>query len=78
MQGGTHEETPFPAILVVDGAAGLLTKAGVSFGMVEVEVMKLEIFELVDSEAQFPGDVCPPDGEGIVMCWGEGHVVVVK
>ena len=69
---------PLPVILVVDGAAGLLTKAGVGFGMVEVEVMELEIFELIDSEAQFPGDVCPLDEKGIIVCWGEGHGVMVK
>ena len=59
---------PLPAILVVDRAAGLLTKAGVDFGMVEVEFMESEVFELIDSEAQFPGNVCPADGEGVVMC----------
>ena len=78
VQGGTHKETPCPVILVVDGAAGLLIEAGVSFGMVEVEVMKLEVLELVDGEAQFPGNVCPPDGEGVVVCWGEGHGIMVK
>ena len=46
--------------------------------MVEVEFMELEVFELIDSEAQFSGNVCPMDGEGIVMCWGEGHGVIVK
>ena len=77
-QGGTHEETPRPAILVVDGAARLLTEAGVSLGMVEVEVMEPKIFELVFGETQFPGNVNPPDGKGVVVSWGEGHVVVVK
>ena len=46
--------------------------------MVEVEFMESEVFELIDSEAQFPGNVCPMDGEGIVMCWGEGHGIIVK
>ena len=79
MQGGTHKETPHPVILVVNGAAGLLTEAGVGFGMVEVKLMEAEISELVYGEAQFPGDVCPPDGEGVIMFWGEGHgMVVVK
>ena len=58
----------------MDGAAGLLT----DFGVVKVKFVKSKVFELVDSEAQFPGNVCPPDRESIVMCWGEGHVVVVK
>ena len=65
-------------ILVVDGAAGLLTEAGVGFGVVKVEIMELEISELVDSEAQFPGNVCPPDGKSIVVCWGEGYGIMVK
>ena len=77
-QGGTHKETPCPAILVVNGAARLLAEAGVSFGMVEVKMTKSEVLELIDSEAQFPGNVCPPDGKGVVVCWGEGHGVVVK
>ena len=63
MQGGTHEETPHSAILVVDGAARLLAEAGVSFGMDEAEVVELKVFELVFGETQFPGNVCPPDGE---------------
>ena len=75
---GTHKETPLPAILVVDGAAGLLTEAGVSFGVVKVEVVELKVFELVDGKAQSPGNVCPLDGEGVVVCWGEGHGVIVK
>ena len=62
----------------MDGAAGLLAKAGVGFGVVKVKFAESEVFELIYSESQFPGNVCPPDGEGIVMCWGEGHVVVVK
>ena len=67
MQGGTHEETPLPLILVMNGAAGLLAKAGVGFGMVEVKVVEAEVFELVLGEIQFPGNVNPPDGEGVVM-----------
>ena len=62
----------------MNGAAGLLTKAGVGFGMVEVEFMELEVSELVDGEAQFPGNVFPLDGKGIVVCWGGGHGTVVK
>ena len=68
LQGGTHEETPLPVVLIVDGTAALLTEAGVGFGMVEVKATKLEVFELVDGEAQFPGNICPPDGESVVVC----------
>ena len=78
MQGGTHEETPCPAILVVDGAARLLTEARMGFRVVKVKVVELEVLELVLSEAQFPGDIAPVDGEGIVMFWDEGHGVMVK
>ena len=78
MQGGTHEETPRPAILIVDGAAGLLAEAGVGFSMTEVEVVKMEVCELVLGEAQFPGDVAPADGKSIVVFWDEGHGVMVK
>ena len=77
-QGGTHEEMPCPVILVVDGTARLLTEAGVSLCVVEVEVVEPKVFELVLGETQFPGNVGPPDGEGIVVSWGEGHGVVVK
>ena len=78
MQEGTHKETPLSVFLVVDGAAGLLAEAGMGFGMGEVKVVETEVSELVDGEAQFPGDVCPPDRKSIIMCWGEGHGVVVK
>ena len=78
MQGDTHEETPRPAISVVDGAAGLLTETGVGFCMVKVEVVALKIIKLVFGETQLPGDVVPVDGEGIVMFWNEGHGIVVK
>ena len=46
--------------------------------MVEVEIITLEIFKLIEGKAQGPRDVCPPDGEDIVVCWGEGHGVMVK
>ena len=62
----------------MDGAAGLLTEAGVGFGMVEVEVVEPKVFELVLGETQFPGNINPPDGEGVVMWLNEGHGVVVK
>ena len=78
MQGGTHEETPRPAILVVDGAARLLTEASVGFGMAKVKVVEAEKSELVHGEAQFPRDVAPPDREGVVVQLNEGHGVMVK
>ena len=78
MQGGTHKEMPHPAILVMDRAAGLLAETGVGFGVVEVKLVKVEVSELVPSETQFPGNVIPLDGEGVVVFWGEGHGVVVK
>ena len=77
-QGGTHKETPHPAVLTVDGAAGFLAEASVGFGMIEVKVAEAEEFELVYGEAQFSRDIKPPDGEGIVVWSYEGHGVVVK
>ena len=78
LQGGTHEETPHPADLTVDRATRLLTETGVGFSVVDVKVAKLKVLELVFGEAQFPGNVCPPDQEGVVVCWGEGHGIMVK
>ena len=69
---------PHPVILVVDGAARFLVEASMSFGMVKVKVMEMKEFELVKGETQFPRDISPPDGEGIVMWSNEGHGVVVK
>ena len=57
LQGGTHKETPRPAVLIVDRAAGLLAEAGVGFSVVKVEVTKSKVFELVFGKAQFPGNV---------------------
>ena len=62
----------------MDGTPRLLIEARVGFSMVEVKVTKSEVLELIESEAQGPRDVCPPDGEGIVVCWGEGHGIMVK
>ena len=77
-QRGTHEEMPLPASLVMDGAPRFLAEASVCFGMVQGDVMELKVLELVDSESQEAGDISLFDGEGIVMCWGKGHVVMVK
>ena len=77
-QGGTYKEMPFPASLVVDGAPRFLAEASVCFGMVQGDVVELKVLELVDSESQEAGDVSWFDGERIVVCWGEGHVVMVK
>ena len=46
--------------------------------MVEIEAVTPKVVKLVFGEAQFPGDVVPADGKGIVMFWDEGHGVVVK
>ena len=62
----------------MDGAAGLLAEARVGFSMVEIEAVTPKVVKLVFGEAQFPGDVVPADGKGIVMFWDEGHGVVVK
>ena len=62
IQGGTHEETPRPVMLVVDGTAGFLTEAGVDSGVVKVEVIVVEEAKLVYGEAQCPRDVGPVDG----------------
>ena len=65
-------------ISIVDGAAQFLAETGVGFGMVKVEVAKAKELELVESETQFPRDVCPPDRKGIVMWSSEGHGIMVK
>ena len=62
----------------MDGAARLFTETGVGFCVVKVEVVMSEVVELVFGEAQFPGDVAPADGEGVVIFWDEGHGVMVK
>ena len=62
----------------MDGAADLLAETGVGFSMVEVKVVSSEIVKLVFSEAQFPGNITPADGEGVVVFDDEGHGIVVK
>ena len=78
MQGGTHEEMPRPAISVVDGAALSLTEGRMGMGVFEGKLVEAKVFELVFGEAQLPGNINPPDGEGIIVWLNEGHGVVVK
>ena len=69
---------PCPVVLVVDGAAGFLAEARVGLGVVKVKVVEVEELELIYGEAQFPRDITPPDGEGVVVWLNEGHGIVVK
>ena len=62
----------------MDRTPNFLAEAGMCFSVVKGEVMKLEVSELVDSEPQDPGNVNKSDKESVVVCWDEGHVVVVK
>ena len=62
----------------MDGAAEFLAEASVGFGMIKVKVVETEELELIYSEAQFPRDITPPDGEGVVVWSNEGHGIVVK
>ena len=62
----------------MDRAARLLAKAGVGFGVVEIEASEMKELELIEGEAQFPRDIRPPDREGVVMLPNEGHGIVVK
>ena len=65
-------------VLAVDGTAEVPTEAGMSFCVVEIEMVVSKEVELVLGEAQFPGDVAPADGKGVVVFDGEGHGMVVK
>ena len=78
MQGGTHEEMPCPAGLVVDGTPKLFAEGRMGVGVVKGEFIEMEVFELVLGEAKFPRDVVWADGEGVVMLDDEGHREVVK
>ena len=78
VQGGTHKEMPHPVISTMDGVTERLAEAGVGFCVVKVKMIVSEEVELVFCEAQFPGDVTPADGEGIVMFDDEGHGIVTK
>ena len=62
----------------MDGAAKLLAETGVGPSMVEVEVIASEVVKLVFGEAQFPGNITPVDGEGVVVFDDEGHGMVIK
>ena len=60
---------PRPEMLVMDGAANLLTETRVGFGVVQVESLAAEEIKLVDGETELPRDVGPMDG-GISVLWG--------
>ena len=62
----------------MDGAAEFFTEAGVGFCVVEIKMVAPEEVELVFGETQFPGDVTPADGEGVVVFDDERHGMVVK
>ena len=62
----------------MDGAAGLPAEARMGLCVIEVKVVVSKVVELILSETQFPGDVAPADGEGVVMFDDEGHGTVVK
>ena len=62
IQGGTHEETPRPVMLIVDWTTGFLAKAGVGSSVVEIEFAEAEESELMYGESKLPGDVSPVDG----------------
>ena len=69
---------PRPVISLMDGTAGFSAEAGVGFCVVEVKMVTSKVFKLIFGEAQFPGDVAPADGEGVVVFDNEGHGTVVK
>ena len=62
----------------MDGAARVLAEARVSFHMVKVEVVASKVSELILGETQFPGEVAPAEGEGVVVFWDERHGIVIK
>ena len=62
----------------MDGAARVLAETGVGFRVVEIEVVVSKVVELILGETQFPGEVAPVEGEGVVVFWDEGHGVVIK
>ena len=70
IQGGTHQEMPRPEMSVVDGTICLFAEMGVGLGMVQVEFVLVKEVELIDCEAEFPGDVGPMEGRGFNFLWG--------
>ena len=62
----------------MDGATGFFAKTGVGLCMVKVKVVMSEVVELIFGETQFPGNVVPADGEGVVVFDDEGHGMMVK
>ena len=69
----------------MDRTTCLFAKTRVNFGMVQVEFAVAKEVKLVDSEAEFPGNVSPVDwsrGEflGFVLFCssGRGHGIVLK
>ena len=62
----------------MDGTAGFLAEAGVGLCVVKVKMVTSKVVELIFGEAQFPGNIAPADGEGVVMFDDEGHGTVVK
>ena len=65
-------------VSIVDGATLSLAEARMGVSVIEGEFVETEILELVFCEAQFPGDVGPVDGKGVVVFDDEGHGMVVK
>ena len=69
----------------MDRAPDLLTKTGVGVGVIKTELMDVEESELMNSEAEYPGDVGPVDrirfdflGVFLSCSTGRGHGVIFK
>ena len=62
----------------MDGAARVLAEARVSFCVVKVKVVASKVSKLILGETQFPGEVAPVEGEGVVMFWDERHGIIIK
>ena len=76
MQEGTHKEMPLPAELIVDRAPGFLTEAGMFSDVRQREVVSSKEIKLINDEAKNPRDVGWFNGEGVIVFWNEGHVIV--
>ena len=57
---------------------GVLTKRHLGFCVVKVKMVTSKVVKLILGETQFPGNVAPVDGEGVVVFDDEGHGIVVK